>query len=117
MIRRGDVCWVDMDRAEGSEARGRRPAVVVSSDETNRAATKVGGGVITVVPLTTSVSRPWSYQLRIEAGTAGLRRESKAQTEQIRALAFHRITTPPIGTLPADVLAQLDRALRLHLAL
>ncbi len=117
MIRRGDVCWVDLDPVQGSEARGRHPAVVVSSDETNRAAARVGGGVITVVPLTTDVTRVRSYQICVEAGTAGLPQDSKAQTEQIRALAFQRIATPPVGAVPADVMARLDRALRRHLAL
>jgi len=117
MIRRGDVCWVDLEPAEGSEANGWRPAVVVSSDQANRGATKAGRGVITVVPLTTNVTVLRPYQVGVEPGVSGLRHTSKAQVEQIRALALHRISTPPIGTLPPEVMAQIDRALRIHLAL
>lgn len=117
MIRRGSVCWVDFGQAVGSEAAGRRPAVVVSTDEMNRASAKLGRGVLTVVPLTTNVRQVRQYEVMVESRVSGLRHDSKVQTEQVRAVDFRRITTPPMGTLPADVMAQLDRALRLHLAL
>jgi len=44
-------------------------------------------------------------------------RPSKAQVEHVRSIAVERVCDPPIGTLPADAMAQLDRALRLHPAL
>jgi mRNA interferase MazF len=41
---------------------------------------------------------------------------SKAQAEQIRSVAVQRIGNTA-GRLPADLLAELDDAIRLHLAL
>jgi mRNA interferase MazF len=41
---------------------------------------------------------------------------SKAQVEQIRALAIERVG-PRIGTVPPRLMREIDEALRLHLAL
>ncbi|MFF2027018.1 type II toxin-antitoxin system PemK/MazF family toxin, partial [Streptomyces sp. NPDC058171] len=46
MIRRGQVHWVDLDPAQGSEAAKRRPAVVVSNDRANATAERLGQGVV-----------------------------------------------------------------------
>ncbi|MQA76721.1 MAG: type II toxin-antitoxin system PemK/MazF family toxin, partial [Solirubrobacterales bacterium] len=37
-MRRGDICWVDLNPSRGSEANQTRPAVIVSNDAANRAA-------------------------------------------------------------------------------
>ncbi|MGH8504043.1 MAG: type II toxin-antitoxin system PemK/MazF family toxin [Gammaproteobacteria bacterium] len=36
-IRRGDVCWVNLDLPIGSEIKRTRPALVISPDDMNRA--------------------------------------------------------------------------------
>ena len=46
----------------------------------------------------------------------GLDTDSKAQAEQVRAVAVERLGAS-IGVLPPAVMADLDEALRLHLAL
>ena len=51
-MRRGEIVRVSLDPARGSEADKTRPAVVVSNDAANAAATRLGRGVITVVPTT-----------------------------------------------------------------
>ena len=50
MIRRGDIHFVDLVPACGSEANKRRPAVIVSNDAANATAARLGRGVVTVVP-------------------------------------------------------------------
>jgi mRNA interferase MazF len=42
--------------------------------------------------------------------------DSKAQAEQVRSVAIERVGRR-LGQLPAPLLAELDDALRLHLAL
>jgi mRNA interferase MazF len=115
-MRRGDIVWVDFAPARGSEATKRRPAVIVSNDGANRTAERLGRGVITVVPVTSNVARAFAFQVLLPAERCGLRADSKAQAEQIRSVAVER-TGPVVGHVPADVLAEIDAALRLHLAL
>lgn len=115
-MQRGDVVWVDLDPARGSEASKRRPAVIVSNDGANRTAAVLGRGVVAVVPITSRTSDVYPFQVLLAAGSCGLPKESKAQAEQIRSVAVERIDTTA-GRLGPDVLAALDDALRLHLAL
>lgn len=116
-MRRGDVYLADLDPARGSEAAKQRPVVVVSHDALNRAVTTLGRGVLTVVPLTSNVSVVHPFQVLVPAGSAGLVRTSKAQAEQVRAIAVERLGPRRVGTLDPALLAAVDDALRLHLAL
>ncbi|QSB13777.1 type II toxin-antitoxin system PemK/MazF family toxin [Natronosporangium hydrolyticum] len=115
-MRRGEVYLVDLEPAQGAEANKVRPAVVVSNDAANRSAEQTGRGVVTVVPVTSNTGRVYPFQVLLRAADSGLREDSKAQAEQVRSVAVRRIRQR-VGGLPAPVLAELDRALRLHLAL
>jgi mRNA interferase MazF len=115
-MRRGDVVWVDLDPVRGAESNKRRPAVVVSNDGANRTAEQLGRGVVTVVPVTTNTARVYTFQVLLPAARVGLERDSKAQAEQVRFIAVERIAAVA-GRLPADLVDELDAALRLHLGL
>ena len=115
-MRRGDIVWVDLDPSRGSEVHKRRPAVVVSNDGANRTAEQLGRGVITVVPVTTNVSRVYPFQVLLPGDRCRLPKTSKAQAEQIRAVSIDRIGDLA-GRLPPELIEELDRAIRLHLAL
>lgn len=115
-MRRGEIRLVDLDPVRGSEADKRRPAVVVSNDGANVTATRLARGVVTVVPVTTNTRRVYPFQVLLPAHECGLRADSKAQAEQVRAVAFERVGEP-IGRVPLSLMADLDDALRLHLAL
>lgn len=115
-MRRGEIRMVDLDPVLGSEADKVRPAVIVSNNGANAAAERSGSGVLTVVPVTSNLTRVYPFQVLLPAAQCGLRRDSKAQAEQIRSVATVRIGHR-VGILPADLLAQLDAALRLHLDL
>lgn len=115
-MRRGDIYLVTFDPVRASEADKERPAVIVSNDAANRAAESTGRGVVTVVPVTTNLSRVYPFQVMLEAAEVGIRQDSKAQAEQVRAVSVHRLRRR-IGQLPTPALGRLDDALRLHLAL
>jgi len=115
-MRRGDIVWVNLDPARGAEANKRRPAVVVSQDGANQTAQQLGRGVITVVPVTSNTTRIYPFQVLLPADRCQLPHDSKAQAEQIRSIAIERIGTT-LSHLPADLLEQLDNAIRLHLNL
>jgi mRNA interferase MazF len=115
-MRRGEIVTVNLDPARGSEASKTRPAVVVSNDAANATATRLGRGVITVVPVTSNIARIYPFQVLLPAGQTGLSRDSKAQAEQVRSVAVERVGTR-VGQLPAALITELDQALRVHLSL
>jgi mRNA interferase MazF len=115
-MQRGEVRLVDLDPARGAEAGKRRPAVIVSNDAANRTAARLGRGVLTIVPVTSNAERVYPFQVLLPSGAAGLSQDSKAQAEQVRSIAVERIGEP-LGSVPAQLMASLDHALRLHLAL
>lgn len=115
-MRRGDIVTVNLDPALGSEASKSRPAVVVSNDAANATATRLGRGVITVVPVTSNTDRIYPFQVLLPAVVTGLRNDSKAQAEQIRSVALEHIGRK-IGRLHPELLTELDAALRTHLSL
>ncbi len=115
-MRRGDILLVDLDPELGSDANKRRPAVIVSNDGANLAATRLGRGVVTVVPVTSNIERIYPFQVPLPAATTGLERDSKAQAEQVRSVAVERVGTR-LGAVPGALMSQIDEALRLHLAL
>ena len=115
-MRRGEVRLVDLEPVRGNEANKRRPAVLVSNDQANATADRLGRGVVTVIPLTSNVDRVFPFQALLPAAVSGLRIDSKAQAEQIRSVAVERVG-PVLGRLPAELMGEVDEALRLHLQL
>lgn len=62
-MRRGDIYWIDWNPARGSEQAGRRPAVVISSDQANRALP-----VVTVAAITRTIREGSPIAMILEAG-------------------------------------------------
>jgi mRNA interferase MazF len=115
-MRRGEIYLVDLEPVRGAEASKTGPAVILSNDGANITATRLGRGVVTVVPVTTNVERVYPFQVLLTAASTGLQRDSKAQAEQVRSVAVERIGTR-VAVVPAPIMVQLDEALRLHLSL
>lgn len=115
-MRRGEIRLVDLEPVRGAEANKQRPAVIVSNDGANSTAERLGRGVVTVVPVTSNTDRVYPFQVFLPARQTGLAVDSKAQAEQIRSVSVERIGAR-IGLVPTEVLATLDEAIRLHLAL
>ena len=113
-MRRGEIRLVNFDPIRGSQAAKRRPAVVVSNDGANTAASSSGAGVVTVVPLTSNVTTVHDFQVLILASESMLSVDSKAQAEQVRAVAVQRMGVA-VGTLGPATMRKLDTALRIHL--
>jgi mRNA interferase MazF len=115
-MRRGEVRLVNLDPARGQEADKRRPAIIVSNDQANAAAARLGRGVVTVVPVTSNTSRVFPFHVLLDAEATGLRVDSKAQAERVRSIAVERLG-PVIGRVTTAQMHGVDEALRLHLAL
>jgi mRNA interferase MazF len=112
-LRRGELYWVDWSPGRGSEAGGRRPALIVQRDAGNRAATYPN----TVVVAVSSQGHEIPLHVRIRPTREnGLKNVSFVKCEQIFTISKDRLGAR-LGRLRADELAQVGEALRLNLAL
>lgn len=108
--RRGEIWLASLGAGRKGEPGKNRPVVVLSADEL-----LVGAGheLIVVIPLSSSVTpsalRP---QLGLETG---IDNPSAAIPRAIRGVARSRLLRR-LGTVPAEKLTEVERALRLTLA-
>jgi mRNA interferase MazF len=110
---RGDVFSARLDPTEGSEQAGTRPVVVMSRDSIN-----ANSPVVVVVPVTdaANVKRLYPSHAHFPKGTGGLRMDSIAKAEQIRAIQISRFVGYH-GRLDRDALAEIEEAIKITLAL
>ena len=113
MIERGNVCWVDFGIPRGSEPAKRRPAVVVQSDDFNRSRINT----VVVVPLTSNTGLALiPGNVFLPAVATGLDRDSVANVSQVTT-ASREYLEHPLATLPSDSMGEIEKGLRLLLAL
>jgi mRNA interferase MazF len=106
-LRRGQLHWVWLGPVVGSEQAGRRPAVIVSSDEL------LVGSTAIVVPLSSHVRRPVpAYQVLLPKARTGLPRDSVALCHQVRTVSISRFVKRVGRDLGPRDLASIDDALR-----
>ncbi|MFI6434720.1 type II toxin-antitoxin system PemK/MazF family toxin [Streptomyces sp. NPDC050759] len=115
-MRRGDIYMVNLEPARGSEANKVRPAVIVSNDGANQSVERNERGVVSVVPLTSNTARVLSFQVFLRAEESRLPKDSKVQCEQVRAVSLERLLQR-VGVVPRQRMAEIEVALRRHLAL
>ncbi len=102
--RRGDLCWVALDKD--------RPSLILSTDALNRHALDV-----CIVPLTTVPRPAFSLRVLLKAGEAGLPRNSWAKCDQVTTVEKVLVRYPPIGRIPQPRLRQIEEAVKLALHL
>ena len=105
--RRGDVHWVALDPTLGTEIRKTRPAIVISNDSCN-----AFGSRVVVLPVTSNVSSLYPGEARIEVGGA----PARVLGDQLRSIDKSRLKAR-IGTLSQDELDDVEKAVRITLAL
>jgi mRNA interferase MazF len=110
---RGDVYLADLSPTRGSEQAGFRPVIVVSREAINRSSP-----VVVVVPCTSwsQERRVYPSQVVIRAPEGGLRGDSIALGEQVRAITRDRLGEH-WGSLEPPTLRRLDQALLIVLDL
>lgn len=108
----GEVYRANLNPTEGSEQSGTGPVIIVSRNAINDNSPEV-----LVVPCTTDRGqRIYPSQVSIGAGESGLRQNSVAMPEQVRAVDKVRLNEPR-GALPDLTLDRLDSALLIALDL
>jgi len=110
-IKRGDIFLVNFDPTVGAEAKKTRPAVVVSNDINN-----AHSPIISISPVTSNVTRIYSFEVEIPSKTAGLRVRSKIMVNQTRAVDKVRLVKK-LGHTPPAIMTHVNRALKLHYSL
>jgi mRNA interferase MazF len=106
---RGALFWANLDPVTGSEAAMTRPVLIVSRDASNR-----GAATVTMLPLTSSTHKLYSFEVYLEH--EGLPKPSKVQAQHIRTVDKSRLAAF-IGMITDVDLELVERAIRLHLAL
>lgn len=120
MISRGQVYLVELSPTVGREQAGRRPVLVVSSDEINRLPL-----VVTVVVGTSAKNVPRDYPTNVRVNTreSGLAQDTVFICFQVRSLDPGRFVDPKtgrpclVGSLPPERMREVDEAIRRSLAL
>lgn len=110
-VKRGDIFLVNFDPTIGAETRKTRPAVIVSNDINNK-----HSPIVSIAPITSNVSRVFSFEVKVPARGGGLTSESKIMLNQTRAVDKARLIKK-LGSLPGSFILRIDKALKLHFGL
>lgn len=110
-MKRGEIWFADLSPTRGSETAKHRPVLIISNNANNRAS-----GTITILPITSNITRVYPFEVLLSSVECGLPKDSKIQAQQIRTIAKERITGNVIGRLDKEKSREVDAAIRLHLA-
>jgi mRNA interferase MazF len=110
---RGEVWWASLPDPLGSGPGFRRPLLIVSADSFNRSRIQT---VLAAVVTTNLKLAAAPGNLRLAAGTAGLKQASVINVSQLITVdkAFLQAR---VGKVPARVMRDIDSGLRLVLGL
>jgi mRNA interferase MazF len=111
-MHRGDVYWCDFGITEGQGPAKRRPVVVVSGPSFVASDLPT---VVVVACTTNLAAARYPGSVFIPVGTAGLPRDCAVRTTEI-ATVDRYLLLDRLGTMPSDLLADIDRALALSLS-
>lgn len=105
--RRGEVYWVRLDPAIGTETKKTRPALIVSNDIGNEVSSRV-----IVAPITSQTEKVYPFESQISLKGS----DSKVMLDQIRVVDKRRLGEK-MTDLSASEMREVDNALKLVLAL
>lgn len=112
IVTRGDIFIAQLDPTMGKEIQKTRPVIILSNDVNN-----THSDLVTVVPITSQqLAKVYPFEVLLPQNTAGLLKPSKAKANQIRTIDKIRLTKK-VGRLNANAIAELNRAVRVHLDL
>lgn len=112
LILRGEIYKAALDPVLGSEQGGTRPVLIVQNNVGN----KYSPTVIALAVTSRLSKARLPTHIEVERGVAGLPRDSLILAEQMRTLDKQRLLSR-MGALPAELMAQVERAMRMSLGL
>lgn len=112
IIKRGEIYYAELNPVIGSEQGGRRPVLIISNDVGNK-----HSPTVIVAPITSRVHT----KAKLPTHTLiehfdGLDRNSIILLEQVRTIDKQRLEQY-IGMIPDNVMARVDKALAISVAL
>lgn len=110
-VRRGNVYYIDLSKASGRLEK-KRPVVLVQNDIGNRYSSET----IVVAVRDPHGGRLLPVFVPVDAGVGGLTRASIIDAGHVNTVGADQLEGP-IGSLPPDVMARVDAALRVSLSL
>ena len=112
-IKRGSMFWVDFGKAEegSSKQSGKRPALIISNNTTNRNST-----VVEVVPISTRINKNNHFGTHVLLEGFGLKKTSIALCEQQFPVDKKDLISY-IGRVDNSSMDKVDTALKKHLGL
>jgi mRNA interferase MazF len=111
--KRGEIYWVNLDPTIGAEIKKVRPCVIVSPDAANR-----NGPLVIVAPITKIEGKKTFYhEIFLPEGTANFPHDSKIKVFQLRCIDQKRLQKKKIGSLPEELLKDLDEKIRIVIGL
>lgn len=102
-IKRGSICFVNLNPVIGHEQAGTRPCLVISADEFNNG----GAGLVIVLPLTTT-EREIPAHIEICSPEGGLNYNSFAMCEMVRSISKKRIIKT-IGVVSEETMIRIEK--------
>ncbi len=113
VVQRREIWWAELRRPRGSEPGYRRPVLVVQADPFNQSS--IGTVVVVTITANTRLSGA-PGNVRLTRRQSKLPRASIVNVSQIFTLD-QQFLTERVGQLPESTMQEVDRGLRLALAL
>ena len=111
-IKRGDIYYANLNPVIGSEQGGTRPVLIISNDIGNK-----HSPTVIVAPITSRVHTKAKLPTHTSVKDFdGLDKDSIILLEQIRTIDKQRLKQY-IGMIPDNVMARVDKALAISVAL
>ena len=114
MVSKWEIFFCSLDPTQGSEQRGMRPVLIVSSDAVNHALP-----VSTVLPLSSfnSGDKIYPSEILLPITVTGLPKESVAMVQQIRTVSHTRLTNKTGAVTDPVFQDRIRKALRMYFEL
>ena len=109
--RRGEVWLVNFDPSIGAEIRKTRPALIIQNDIGNE-----NSPVTIVAAITSTLKKPYPFQVFLNAGEAGLDVDCVATLNQIRSVDRARLLRR-LGSVQGNTMRKVDQAIMVSLGI
>ena len=111
---RGDVYQVNLEPTVGGEIKKSRPAIVIQNDTGNKFSPVT---IVAPISSTKEITKPLPIMVFISDGEGGLRGDGYIDCGQIRTVDKNARLVHKWGHLSARRMDEVDRVLRISLAL
>jgi len=109
-----NIFWADLDSSKGSEQAGKRPVLVISTEEANQVLP-----IVTIMAITSMKEgrRIYPIEVLLNAADTGLSKDSIAMAHQVRAISKDRLEEKCGEITHESVRDEIRKALSVYLDL